>query len=1180
MMKKQFGFEKQLRVFGRNTDLEKTCHVVQIQTPISFVFKVLLTFLLLEVGSQICHGQEGPQVIPPPPDAAKIAQFVETPTSLYTGTQNLSIPLHTIQFEGITIPISINYHSGGVKANEDASMVGLGWALNSVGSVSRTVKGYNDFEPTGYVLDPVAIPSGPVTDYVDGVYTVLNQSYYNHLTGTGKVDTEPDIFSYSFLGSSGMFVLSKKSQTDGQIVAIKLKQNPDLIHFYESGKYFTVTLPNGFKGTFDVHEYTLGIGGNSTVFGRKDGCSTTQVDIHQAINDGKRAITAWHLSKVESPLGKVLEFRYLHQPDVFSNYISVSSDRIGDFQTYRSNLSIYSVMRSGRPSILEDQDPTETCSKNIFEHVYLSDITSEDTGDHVLFNYDSRLDIESLSNGYWLSAIQSDRRRTGEIISQGARRLTGIKITNTIEGSTLDKSIEFDQTYFNDLKKDQQDAVQFLRLRLDGVSVADQNYEFSYYEGRTGLPNKSTISIDYWGYYNGQPNTHLYPALGWLQPIVLGLDHGLWKTNQYVYYQEDSRKADFDYGIAGLLEKVQYPTGGSTVFEYQSHEYKLEGTEYVVDESGGNAFASGREGSASDTFDYIGSMYINRDGKTWVNPDGCPTDVEVTFRVLCKDFWKDGDPCEIAESDRMTKAIELLGPDGNNIWSYRYDQLWGPGIGKFEIKHTFQLEPGQYTINAYNVEDGGTTKYYGEAHVSFWPECDPRNSVIQNPTEYNQVAGGARIAAITSYDTNNNPLLKKSFAYEEDPPVFSSGRLMAPLLHVYEECPESQYDGPCLFLAISGDAMSGGGSAQGGHIGYSRVKETIEDPHSTNNNGHIWHHFYNEPNEYEGWAVAPKIEFSKKNGTMLQEYTTGAASKRVEYRKNFESVGTPIRAIAQRGTGVNQIGILDYYDLNSRFIAPREIVETNIYGTGNTYQTVTRRSYNDYFQLSSEVTKNSDDEELQTIIRYPYDIEHPPGGVYDAMLDQRLLLPVESQTIIGGRTVSATGTKYKLEGSRVLPDEVFVFSEEIGDFRPTADGITYSGGFELALKYQNHNRESGQIEEFVARDGIHHVFIWGYNQNYPVVKISNATKSDITDLGISLNAGSTGLSAADERKLRDRLTNSQITTYTYDPGVGMTSQTDPAGIITYYEYDDFGRLKNVKDAEGNILQHTEYHYAK
>ncbi|WPU92472.1 RHS repeat domain-containing protein [Mucilaginibacter sabulilitoris] len=55
--------------------------------------------------------------------------------------------------------------------------------------------------------------------------------------------------------------------------------------------------------------------------------------------------------------------------------------------------------------------------------------------------------------------------------------------------------------------------------------------------------------------------------------------------------------------------------------------------------------------------------------------------------------------------------------------------------------------------------------------------------------------------------------------------------------------------------------------------------------------------------------------------------------------------------------------------------------------------------------------------------------------------------------------------------------------------------------------------------------------------------------------------------------------DAQMTTYTYDPLVGMTSATDAKGITTTYEYDSFQRLKNVKDEDGHVVKHTDYHYA-
>ena len=53
---------------------------------------------------------------------------------------------------------------------------------------------------------------------------------------------------------------------------------------------------------------------------------------------------------------------------------------------------------------------------------------------------------------------------------------------------------------------------------------------------------------------------------------------------------------------------------------------------------------------------------------------------------------------------------------------------------------------------------------------------------------------------------------------------------------------------------------------------------------------------------------------------------------------------------------------------------------------------------------------------------------------------------------------------------------------------------------------------------------------------------------------------------------------SMVTTYTYDPLIGITSATDPRGYTTYYDYDGFGRLNQVKDADGHILSANEYNY--
>ncbi len=51
-----------------------------------------------------------------------------------------------------------------------------------------------------------------------------------------------------------------------------------------------------------------------------------------------------------------------------------------------------------------------------------------------------------------------------------------------------------------------------------------------------------------------------------------------------------------------------------------------------------------------------------------------------------------------------------------------------------------------------------------------------------------------------------------------------------------------------------------------------------------------------------------------------------------------------------------------------------------------------------------------------------------------------------------------------------------------------------------------------------------------------------------------------------------------MTTYTYQPQVGMTSNTMSGGRFTYYEYDALNRLKVIRDNNYNIIKLIEYNY--
>src|SRR2546428_553175 len=82
--------------------------------------------------------------VPQAPTTAAYTRYGDIPVDLSTGVTGINIPIYTISEHGTKIPISISYHASGIKVNDIASSVGLGWTLNDGGVITRTVMGEKD----------------------------------------------------------------------------------------------------------------------------------------------------------------------------------------------------------------------------------------------------------------------------------------------------------------------------------------------------------------------------------------------------------------------------------------------------------------------------------------------------------------------------------------------------------------------------------------------------------------------------------------------------------------------------------------------------------------------------------------------------------------------------------------------------------------------------------------------------------------------------------------------------------------------------------------------------------------------------------------------------------------------------------------------------------------------------
>ena len=105
-----------------------------------------------------------------------MGEFGSIVASTYNGTANIEVPIFTIPYEDVAIPIKLTYDSGGAKVDQEASWVGLNWNLSTAFGISRRIYGGDDFEDArtgnyenaslnGYIYNdlPINIPGGTTT---------------------------------------------------------------------------------------------------------------------------------------------------------------------------------------------------------------------------------------------------------------------------------------------------------------------------------------------------------------------------------------------------------------------------------------------------------------------------------------------------------------------------------------------------------------------------------------------------------------------------------------------------------------------------------------------------------------------------------------------------------------------------------------------------------------------------------------------------------------------------------------------------------------------------------------------------------------------------------------------------------------------------------------------------------
>src|SRR4030095_2779366 len=203
------------------------------------------------------------RLIPPSPEASGMTRYGNYEMSLFNGTPAISIPIYEIKVGELKVPIAINYHASGIKVNEIASRVGLGWDLQAGGAITRKIMGGKADEAVDYgYFSATSTSENRVKSGTEiNPFTQAGLDYLNNVEK--KIyDVEPDLFSYSFPGHSGKFLFNQKNN----FTPFYIPYAPIAVSFTPSNNHpfgFQIKDESGIAYKFDSTEWTNTISSNS-----------------------------------------------------------------------------------------------------------------------------------------------------------------------------------------------------------------------------------------------------------------------------------------------------------------------------------------------------------------------------------------------------------------------------------------------------------------------------------------------------------------------------------------------------------------------------------------------------------------------------------------------------------------------------------------------------------------------------------------------------------------------------------------------------------------------------------------------------------------------------------------------------------------------------------------------------
>lgn len=1109
--------------------------------------------IVLSVFAALCcamgYAQDLPKIVPPSPESASLGKFDAIPVSHYTGLPNIGIPLYTIQEREVAIPINLSYHARGIQVEEVASRVGLGWTLSYGGSMSRQIRGGADDGAYGFSASRFK---------TFGNDSNKRTSVASEVTAPNDVDFFPDQYSFNANGHSGKFVMN---YMNGLPLVQKYGDLKVEVNGVAIAQGFIVTDKDGIKYYFGTSkDGTRVIRNKSKTMQSK---RTTDYSVKDLSSGGLDYYNGWMLTDIVTPNGGHVEFFY---------------DRIATTIWKRSHDKL-----EMDPDV-ETRIPASYINEVLNDEYVIKEIRFGQG--KVLFNASSTPDRQDISGGRTLESI--------EVLDLHGKRVKKYNLEYTYTTAVDDNN----HSHYLELA----DPHGFKRLFLSKVREIGKSdellspYVFEYSDVQ--LPSRFSNSQDYWGYYNGATN-------------------GRYLTF-YNYGTNIDRTVDVEKSEAGMLKKMTFPTKGYRTFTYEHNKGKLDSNTKNLVTNTINPLVTKvidlspkDHGNHYDGFVYTKNFVIGPDVNgglmkksiSFADETGCTTGLE------------------LAECKFQVSIAGANIPHGEMMLT-----LGGGTIST--------LSPGNYTLKVRPINH--THNPLDRINDDFYVRLEWKEEIT---SEY-LYAAGKRIKKIKNYSGADKLENYKEYSYNSyddswNEEAITSGMIFS-LPNFYSLNEEfSASTGLKVFKAYGAGSGEPFSTYQANSIGYKYVTEYYGD--QLNNIGKTVYKFtaesdagrftefpYHLPTDNDwlrGLNLSTRV-YNNTNGNynlvkeITNEYIYGR-SDLSEYGINISREGNPIsERIPNLGIDISNdskyikdekyfqlplytlIGNVDsnghpipgsygykVYHITGGTV-DLEKTEEKSYFSGGTMMNTTEYFYNydKHYQLSKTKVVNNKEEVFINETVFVQDKDGTPTITSEeqGLVNAHRVLPVEVTTfkdinqdgvLQSSEAISKLNTVYKAISSGIIAPEKVQSSK-------------HSLALEDRVVYHSYD-DKGNPTEVSKADGTRIVYVWGYNQTLPIAKIEGVSLSAInmtilsevqTKSNWDINAGSETVLRTELQNLRASLPNAQVTTFTYDPLVGVTSITNPRGETMYYQYDGFNRLQFVKDAQGNILKENQYNY--